>query len=182
MPEVLLSPHHDDETLFASFICQRQSPHIIACLDEGEERLGEFNLATSFLGCTWEQWDIPAEKPNWARAERFIAQLASVYDHCYAPAFNFEANGHSPERQPRTGWGILQHDMIGMYAARHFEGRVTHYTTYRRWHGREKGKEVEVLEPDWIERKLKALACYSSQIANPATRPHFLESLREYVL
>lgn len=181
MRSVLLSPHHDDETLFASFICQRERPRIVACLDEGPERLDEFMQAVSYLDCDWEQWDIPASNPNWDRMERFISELASKYDHCYAPSFAFEENGHSPAGIPPRGWGILQHDMVGMLAARHFEGRITHYTTYRRWHGRERGQEVSILKWEWVLRKLQALACYRSQIEAPPTMPHFLESLREYV-
>lgn len=180
MKSVLLSPHHDDETLFASFICQRDHPEIVFCLDEGRERSLEARNAAEILGCDMREWEVKAENPNWNAIEDSIEALASEFEHCYAPTPNFEQNGHSSEAIPRTGWGILQHDMIGHLAAKHFDGRITHYTTYLRWYGRERGRVV-IPEPGWVVNKLHALACYRSQIENPVTRPHFLGELWEYV-
>lgn len=180
MSSVLLAPHADDETLFASFICLRERPHVVICLDDGEERWEEAARATALLGCTAERWTVPAANPDWSELEWMIAALPAMYDWCYAPSYNFERNGHHEGRKPPTGWGVLQHDMIGWLARKHFGERVTHYTTYLRWHGRETGESVEP-EPEWVVRKLQALACYRSQIADPATRPHFLGPLTEYV-
>ena len=58
-------------------------------------------------------------------------------------------------------------------------GKITPDTTYT-----DKGKSIgrtEVQpEPDWIVRKLCALACYRSQIAIANCREHFTRGLNEY--
>ena len=49
---------------------------------------------------------------------------------------------------------------------------ITFYNTYRRGEGRTRGVSVPY-EADWPARKLRAMACYRSQIALPATQPWF---------
>jgi hypothetical protein len=89
------------------------------------------------------------------------------WDHVWAPAAEEE--------------GQSDHNLISELAAVVFHDLpITYYLTYTK-HGKQtNGSEVE-FEPWWIVRKHIAMACYQSQATHPATRSHFLDSIREYV-
>jgi LmbE family N-acetylglucosaminyl deacetylase len=60
--------------------------------------------------------------------------------------------------------GHEQHRKVGQLAAKVFLGaRLVPYLTYRRGHGRTVGHPV-LFTPDQLSRKLRALACYRSQM------------------
>lgn len=182
MSSVLFAPHNDDETLFASFTCLAANPVVIICLHADDARVQETKCAMEELGNVWIQWPFKTADPDWAAVCQQIALMAEEYEHCYAPQPAFIANGHDSGKATPRGWGVLQHDRIGQFALEAFgPERFIGYHTYTRWGGKvTEGVEVPY-EPEWLLKKLRALACYRSQILLPATAPHFAESLREYV-
>jgi hypothetical protein len=54
--------------------------------------------------------------------------------------------------------------------------------TYTRSNGKSRGREVPIERGEWIINKLRAMACYRSQIEIPRLGcwPHFVNDLREY--
>jgi len=89
-------------------------------------------------------------------------------EHAFAPAIE---NGHE------------QHTAVGRAADTLWPGRVTHYLTYTRDKGKStSANRVPVKSGEWIRRKLRALACYESQIdiATLGCREHFCRDLWEY--
>lgn len=191
MKTLLLSPHNDDETLFAFFHCLRYRPHVVVCLRSSrmadpeypgnmpisaEERESETEAAMNIAGCDWTQWPIlDSEHDPSDQLEAFMWGLrdpsgADDWDLVIAPAG--EDGGHP------------QHNLIAALAGRVFSDvsqiRYLTYTTYGQ--RTREGKEVE-FEPHWLPLKLAALSCYRSQVMHPATRVHFIDGgLREYVL
>lgn len=174
---ILLSPHRDDETLFASFLILRHKPHVIVCVNAGGSH-DETAEAMDVLGASWETLGLNPENPGWSQLRDRLSRYPRDTT-VFAPACGFEANGHTQEDSP-AGFGILHHDHVGAIAAELFDD-VVFYTTYTRWGGRQKGTPVEY-EPHWPGLKMRALACYQSQINNPSTQPWFSGGwLEEYV-
>lgn len=182
MRTLLVAPHADDESLFAAYLAQRYAAHVVVVFDEGRET--ELAQATAWLGCTYEQWHFDPARPDWAAiATRLTAQEG--YELVLAPAVIGEQNGFpDPAQPPPPRWGVLQHDHIGHLATEAFGERVRAYCLYTRWHGRHEGREESFPEqPEHVARKLAALSCYRSQIADPATGPWFysLLDMREWI-
>lgn len=179
MTDLFLSPHNDDETLFGAFTILRYKPHVIVCLKSrlqevrgtgitAVQRETETARALWWLGDpTWEQWQFLDDDPDWSVIASRILDLSKAYDRVFAPAIEFD--GHE------------QHTLVGSLASEHFGERCIPYLTYRRGHGRSTGTEVEY-EPSWPAKKLRAMSCYDTQIAEPSTAYWFMDSgLREYV-
>jgi LmbE family N-acetylglucosaminyl deacetylase len=185
MSAVLLAPHNDDEVLFATFLALRYQPHVIVCFKSermgepgypgnmpvsAEEREAETAAAMDLLGLDWTQWPIGDRRPDGQALHQQFAKLyESKPELVIAPAF--EEDGHS------------QHNMIATLAESYFRDSVpiAAYLSYTSGDKRSTvGIEVQY-EPEWVELKLRALACYRSQILHPATGHHFLGGLREYV-
>lgn len=189
MRTLLLAPHNDDETLFASFLCLRYKPHVVICFRsmrmadpkypggmpvEYREREFETALAMKTLGCEWTQWQIPDTEKDPELVEPHLWALRDPsgqddWDLVIAPAS--EADGQ------------FQHNMIGELADMVFtDCEVIHYLTYTQFHGRTRSANEVEFEPDWVPLKLHALACYKTQAMHPETRPHFIDGgLREYL-
>lgn len=162
--KLLLSPHYDDETLFASYTLLRHHPLVVFCFagsprfGSRDTRIGEAKAAMSVLGCQWQ------EDEDGDLGERLA--------------------GFSPE----TVWapfpepdGHHDHNRVGVLAARLWPDRTAFYTTYTT-NGRSTAGVPVATEPGWADLKRLALACYESQSSNPATRPHFDRPLDEYVV
>ena len=101
----------------------------------------------------------------------FFDDLSALYDgdweHVYAPAV--EDGGHE------------QHNLVGSEALLRYGNTVRPYLTYRRGSMRSHGREV-MPEPGYVAAKMRALACYETQIELVATRPWFMDdTLREYM-
>lgn len=168
MTTLLLAPHADDESLFAAYTCQRERPKIVCCFDEGRN-FGELAPAAGILGCEWVGFGIQRGAP----AEALMRQLETFpyteAEVVWAPAFH--PDGHA------------EHNLVSLVARSLYGPRVRYYLTYApRGHRQVDGQQV-VPEPEQIARKLRALACYVSQMEDPATRPWFYELLdmREWV-
>lgn len=183
---VLLAPHHDDETLFASCLTLEHQPDLIICTRaevqaarglpiQQEDRLAETMAAWRHLSpedrpvIQWPYSDIE-EKTDWLALADAIAKLPDKYDRVIAPA-------PEPER------GHRHHDTVGRTALDVFgRDRTILYLTYARGSGRSTwGEEVPFKQPDWILAKLRALACYATQVREASTRPWFVDPLTEYV-
>ena len=176
---IFLSPHNDDETLFGAFTLLRERPRVVTVLrsyiqeQRGtgvtyREREAETEAALDVLGITdWEQWQYPDTDPPWHDIRERLGSLEA--ERIYAPAV--ERGGHR------------HHNAIGRFANSLWPGRVTFYMTYKRW-GRDRTTRGNPVpwEHEWVLLKLRALACYRSQICVPETwtTQHFLGSQVEY--
>lgn len=129
----------------------------------------ETEFAMKNLGCTWDQWTHPDNKPDWDMVGYDLEQVRDAHGawaRVFAPAR--EEGGHE------------QHNRIADLADDIFVD-VTHYLTYTA-DGKSTSEHEVPFEPQWVAKKLHALACYRSQSAHPATRKHFLDhGIREYV-
>jgi LmbE family N-acetylglucosaminyl deacetylase len=171
MSAILLAPHNDDETLFAAYTCLRFKPLVAVCFQSiSQERVGisrsdreaETAEACAVLGVDYEQWEHPDDYTAPAvhlNLGKDILAASDRFEHCYAPMA--ENDGHEQHNQV--------HDLA--VAAFGYD-RVTRYMTYRRGSGRSRGN-IAPREKGWPAIKLRAMACYQTQIELLATRPWF---------
>lgn len=187
---LLLSPHNDDETLFASFLCLRHRPHVVICLKsarmaeskypggmvvKAKTREFETAMAMKTFGCEWTQWPILDTDPQPEEVEAFMWGLRDPssdhdWDLVFAPAV--EEGGHP------------DHNLVGRLAEGVFNDTpVVNYLTYTAQEGRSRQGTLVEPEPEWVTLKLHALACYKSQAMHPATKSWFYDQidLREWV-
>lgn len=163
---ILLSPHNDDEVLFAAYTLMRVKPLIVMCTDgyiqgergdpiTAEQRRNESKDAAWLLDCKGIFLGI---KDTELTEENLIQALKMLRPKTvYAPAIQ---------------GGNAQHDLVGRVAKRLYRN-VIYYTTYTKTELWTKGFVEVVPTPAEIELKNQALSCYTSQINLPATRPHF---------
>jgi len=177
--KIVLSPHNDDSELFASFTCIRENPLVVVVLRSfvqesrgtgitWQQRETETEAALAELGVSdWEQWEFRDDQPDWAAIRDWLADRFPDPEQVYAPAFDLEGHPH--------------HNAVAEIAGALWPGRVTFYSTYRNGRGRvPTGHPVRVEDGAWILRKLRALACYESQILEPSTGHHFTAALDEW--
>jgi LmbE family N-acetylglucosaminyl deacetylase len=175
--KLLLSPHNDDETLFAAFTILRERPLVCVVFDS------HIQVARGATNCDWmtrRMETIEAMKilnPDSApvflgiRDDKYgTREIADAihalgeFEQVYAPAI--EEGGHA------------QHSLVGEIAAKVFTN-VRHYMTYTK-RGKSEGVPVE-FKPEWVVKKLRALASYESQIHHPSNTEHFLRDHREWM-
>jgi LmbE family N-acetylglucosaminyl deacetylase len=179
--DLFLSPHNDDECLFGSFTLIAHKPYVFICTRSMkqaefgvtyEQREEETACALQILGVTsWSQgmyhdtnhYLLDALYGDFKNLDQVLRP-----ERVWAPAT--ELGGHE------------QHNLVAEVARTIFGDRVQPYLTYVRGQMRTRGTEVP-FEPQWVSRKLRALACYESQIALTGnTQPWFMDdTLREYV-
>lgn len=173
--KILLSPHNDDEALFASFTIFREKPLVVVVTDAARhEKRGlkgiiqarriESKCAMNTLGADVEFLGIPDDELT---LEGLIADLTAIslkqseagdeISHVYAPAFYMDGN---PE-----------HNIVAMAAGKVFTDRVTYYATYRKDDLVPKGDEEIIPHPAEARLKELALRQYPTQIA--MNRAHF---------
>lgn len=164
---VLFSPHADDETLFASAAVMTDHPRVVICFPstrdygETEARAAESREAVAILGgCGVEQWD------GVSLAERMRA-----YDAKWSPSTVWAP--HAKASHP-------DHIAVSAAAVDVFGSRVKFFHTYDH-RGKVRIGTPAVTPDGWIERKLRALACYRSQMAHPRASQFFAADLFEYV-
>jgi LmbE family N-acetylglucosaminyl deacetylase len=174
-----LEPHADDCALFAAFSAMQHGAHVITVLssrvqfDRGygitqQQRHAENQAAMRELGVTHEQWHYPDSSPDWDAVEAAMRVADDLHGPELVLAPAVEPDGHD------------QHSAVGSVSGRVFGDRCRFYLTYRRGHGRSVGRPVSPT-PEQIARKLRALACFRSQIAEPSTRPWFLDGVGEWL-
>ena len=163
---VLFSPHSDDETLFAAFTILKHRPHVVVCFestgDYGDQavREAETRDAMSVLGADGVE--------QWAGGD-LEAQMRAL-DARVKPAQVFAPSVRSSHPD---------HVHVAQAAATVFGHRLTTYHTYI--HGTKvRSDRIVPFEPNWISKKLRALARYESQINHPRAHAFFLEDLREF--
>lgn len=179
MSALLLEPHQDDAVLFAAFTCIRHRPLVVTVFGQpvkqrregidAERRNRENAAALASLGCMKpEPLPLTDLDPSVPTITAELDVLPPLFDRVFAPAV--EENGHP------------QHNLVGQLADDIFgPENVTHYLTYTNNRDRSTdGHEVE-FEPAWVSLKLRALACFESQIGRVATVHHFVDGgLREW--
>lgn len=169
---LLLAPHADDETLFASYLAQRYGATVVVVYDEGREN--ELSQATTWLGCPYVQLHAPKGASEEATEEYLWGlhdpMAETTWDTVIAPAV--EEFGHE------------EHNIVGRLGERVFkDSQQIRYRTYSPRGTRSHGEQVFPDQPVFIARKLAALSCYRSQIEGVATQPWFYDALdmREWV-
>lgn len=198
MSKLFLDPHGDDGPLFFAFTIQRERPHVcvvfdsyiqpargLAGCDADTRRDESICAAAELLGfSTWTA-------AEWWRYQTFLglrddqhcedAMLAAVLQkrfpdatEVWAPAW--EKDGHG------------QHNCVALAAALAFGDAVKgRYLTYTRAFGKSRmnSREVAPRSAEEIQRKLRALACFPSQMQpdpRQGTRDWFLGDFREYMV
>lgn len=182
MRAALLVPHADDETLFASSFIMRYDPDVYVCYlprdeEERDVRECELQAALKELHGDYEyDWigghegelllSLEARLARWTPPASFLDRRRNgvYYDHVIAPC-PYE-DGHA------------EHNQVGELAIKVYgPAHVTLYHTYGRSQGRVRLDNEIVLTPAEVTRKLRALACYRSQIEHEARRPWFTSML-----
>ena len=172
MRTLLIAPHADDETLFAAYLAQRYAAHVAVVYDEGREQ--ELSLATTWLGCAYSQGGV-RKGASGDEVEALLIGLrdpsgADDWDLVLAPAVS--EVGHE------------EHNLVGeRCAVMFYDVPIIWYSTYAPRAHRMKGEESFPEDPGHVARKLAALSCYRSQIADPASGPWFysLLDMREWI-
>ncbi len=175
MTALVLEPHNDDAVLFSCFNAIRHQAHIVTVLRSRNqdangithtEREAEAAAAAEILGCTWEQWPEWDTEPDWpdilAAMERYDGEHSP--EVVFAPANERDGNYH--------------HNYVAGLARQVFGSRVVFYTTYTPGGPRTRGDLVEYERP-WVALKLRALACFESQITRGPVR-FFTHALDEW--
>lgn len=178
---LLLTPHADDETLFAAFLMIRHRPHVAVVFPSPSEygdtaaRLEESRAACTVLGAG------PVEQVPGVRGNETAAQLCEKFR---------ELDGRiRPLRvfAPSAASSHPDHVAVALAAVAVFGDRLVRFHTYD-MRGAISGALAKVrtgeptpFEAGWPERKRAALACYRSQIAHPRARQFFEWDAAEYL-
>ena len=166
---IFLSPHHDDESLFAAFTLIRHKPLVIICTsayiqsergDLGctdEIRTKETIEAMKIAGCPVVFLGIK----DTELTEEILRERLKVFkpEMIYAPAIQ---------------GGNLQHDLVGKVALELFGNKCERYTTYTKTELYTTGNfEIKPTHNE-LELKEKMMNCYESQLNLKSTLPHFM--------
>ena len=165
--KLLLSPHNDDECLFAAYTLMREKPLVIVVTDsdlaEGvtaDQRRQESRRACELLGVPVVFLGLKdgTLKEQQADLRRRLEPFASqAWARVYAPAIQ---GGHK------------DHDALGDVVSTMFSA-VSYYATYAAGElFSPAGSEIEPT-PEEVERKNRALDCYPSQIRLARTLSRF---------
>lgn len=168
--DIILSPHDDDNALFAAFTCMREKPTIVVCTDayiqdmrgekgcDAQTRAKETEEAAKLLGCEVVRLGIPDHMLTIERLIKEIHENIEVIGKVYAPALQ---------------GGNIHHDIVHAVARARWPEKVIFYTTYEKQKLYTEGDTEIIPTLEELALKNKALECYTSQINLPATRPHF---------
>lgn len=178
---LLLSPHSDDETLFAAFLILRHRPHVVVCFPSAGDygrtdvRLEESRQAVAILGGG------PVEQLPDVAHDSTAAQLCQKFRELDERI--------RPERvfAPSVDTSHADHLAVALAAVAVFGARLTRFQTYD-FRGALEGAAAKVrrgepvpFDPGWPARKRAALACYKTQLAHPRARQFFTWDDAEYV-
>jgi hypothetical protein len=165
---ILLSPHPDDESLFASIICQRYHPTVVIVTDSFRQ---------------WDTYKITAHQRreetlracDWLGVEVIFMGVAdhALELHYHSIVEFIQGKMDDILFVPALQKGHRDHNTVAsMGEWMGGEVKVIHYSTYsdkNNWHDPIPGIEL-VPTPEELAIKKKALACYTSQ--HPIM-PHF---------
>jgi LmbE family N-acetylglucosaminyl deacetylase len=172
---LLLEPHQDDAILFASYLCLTHRPQVVTVLGDarnqpgvtGAQRDEENARAFRELGIDPPvSWPYRDDEPDWEAIVHDVGLLERRgFERVFAPLP--EMAGHE------------QHNFLGHLVEAVFANHpVVFYTTYQFGGPRTTGDPVPY-EREWVQRKLRALACFESQILHGPVR-FFTMGLDEY--
>lgn len=179
--ELLISPHNDDEALFASYVCLAHRPKVITVLNGARKRhyptpaarVAESAAAMRVLGCEYEHLafpidDGPIDWPTITRRLRRQRDPGRVW---------------VPLPEPR---GQQHHNRVAAIAHELWPGRLAYFATYtvdeRGWPTRSTVGYQAPAELGWPKVKEQALGCYRSQAEAAPTAMHFRQPLDEYLV
>jgi LmbE family N-acetylglucosaminyl deacetylase len=164
--KLLLSPHNDDESLFAAYTLMREKPIVVIITDSdmqlpavtASQRREESRRACDTLGVTVEFLGL---KDGFVKEDdlrqRLLPHTEQEWSCAYAPAIE---GGH-PE-----------HDLLGRVASSLFH-HVRYYSTYKDPAVPPMGEHPIVPTQQEIDLKNRALDCYASQLSLNNVRVHF---------
>jgi len=164
----LISPHCDDETLFASYTIMREKPIVVILTfptlqgDNGYERIMESYKAMKLLGSPVMFLNIPEDKFNEELLRTKLGKLGITNQEVIVPHLD---GGHE------------HHDITHRVTTEMFTN-VSYYRTYGQGETRAIGFDVEATDEE-KELKQQAMNCYKTQINNPLTA-HYFTNLHEY--
>lgn len=167
---VLLSPHNDDESLFAAYTIMREKPLVIIVTDsnrqEGvtaQERREETMRACEILGVPVEFLGLEDGSLGELDLTRELQSLNTrLWEYVYAPAIQ---GGHN------------DHDVVGRIASKLFPS-TRYYSTYTKDNYDPFGQHSIVPTAVEIDIKNDALACYKSQLKIEGVRLNHFEMVR----
>ncbi len=187
--KIFFSPHNDDIALFGSYTAQRESPWCYTLCDSyaqaerdpqnaatAMQRRAEDEAAYRILcpagpGLTFVGLDDRALDPN--DLELLFANML--------PAFGLTRLDQVWLPEPEEG-GNAHHNLIGRIGYRIFTAagvQVTRYTTYTT-RGRSSWGDRVPFTGEMVRRKLRAMACFKSQIDRSDQVEHFTRGLDEF--
>lgn len=164
--KLLISPHNDDESLFAAYTLIRERPLVIIVTDSfvqwnrgdsitAQQRWDETVRAMEYLSCPTVRLGIKDTELTKERLKEELKRFCG-FDKVYAPA---KQGGHP------------HHDLCAEVVMELFQDRASYYTTYTKTDLYTTGDiEIKPTQEE-IELKNKALSCYESQIR--INKPHF---------
>jgi LmbE family N-acetylglucosaminyl deacetylase len=166
---LLISPHDDDQALFAAFTCLRHKPTVVIVTDsyiqpqrgevgcDVETRATETLNACKILGCPVVRLGIRDDTVDeWTVLDKLVK--FQNFDRIYGPAIQ----GGSPH-----------HDIVGSACMKVFGPYLKQYTTYTKTQLWTPGNTEVIPTEEELDLKRKALACYTSQVNLSSTKPHF---------
>lgn len=164
---LLLAPHSDDETLFASFVIQRTSPLVVICTDGVlHEKKFKISVQTrrneSIMACRLLKAEVDflgisdAEMTDEELRGQLETLSSKPWDMVFAPSL--------------TG-GHAHHDMLSRVATEIWGERVVYYETYSQTSYHPDGEMRIIPTPAESRIKTEALKCYHSQLG--INKPHF---------
>ena len=200
--KLLISPHNDDETLFSAFTILQHRPHILIVYDSYTQPARGFNECSLFarraetVAAMRELWDdfdpeteltflglSDADPVDIFQVSSALAPYLKRATQIWCPAF--QRGGHDQHNAVANAVGLN-------HSAQTF-AHVYRYATYVRGRGKTQPtqvpghestiREVPPANGDHIRRKLRALACYKSQLdMTPGLGcwPWFMGDLKEY--
>lgn len=160
MNSILLSPHSDDESLFASIIIQRYKPLVLVVTDSynqfhshgitAHERRAESIAAAKIHGVDLEFLGIADHRLNdYRHAVPGIVKGIATAQIIFAPAMQ---GGHK------------DHDMVSWIASSMFGVKIIFYSTYGNPLYVRGYQELKPTKAEY-DTKVDALRCYPSQYA-----------------
>jgi LmbE family N-acetylglucosaminyl deacetylase len=164
---LLLSPHNDDECLFAAYTLIRKKPLVVIVTDSdmqlergvtSEQRRQESRRACEYLGVAVAYLGLKDGFVEDEDLQQRLKPFANLtWETVYAPAIE---GGHR------------DHDVIGKIASALF-ARLCYYSTYYDPAVAPNGDYEIIPTPIEIEMKNRALDFYESQISLSDVRVHF---------
>ena len=168
---VLFAPHHDDEALFAAFTIYAERPRVVVCYPSARDYGDTPTRRAETLAALRELGGVPSE--SWMGDGGPLGDLADqmrLFDELERPAIVWA---------PHVDASHPEHVRVAQAAGAVFGDRVRWYHTYDASGKVRRGREVAP-SADQVAAKLRALACYRSQLEHPRARGFFLADLAEY--